>query len=177
MRCGTIVWKGEISVFDGRSAATYRGNICWRIIPNVRWYRESTSADYRQFERWHHQAAISFRKVKNYNITIYYSIYGHSLYEIKNNDSWPASIVSSHVSVCGKTVTFDGHHGLSCHFGSGRHSRHNQVNDLLCRAFISRDTLATRGPHPLCTRDNKWSDGMTQVPRKRGRCLAGMLPV
>jgi len=39
--------------------------------------------------------------------------------------------IRSHVCVCGKTVTVDGHHGLSCRFGSGRHSRHNQINDVL----------------------------------------------
>jgi len=83
-----------------------------------------------------------------------------------------APIVSSHVCVRGKTVTVDGHHGLSRRFGSGRHSRHNQVNDLLCRAFINTDTLATRGPHSLCTRDNKRPDGVTLVQWKRGRCLA-----
>jgi hypothetical protein len=60
-----------------------------------------------------------------------------------------------------KMVTLDGRHGLSCRKGSGRHSRHNQVNDLLCRAFISTGT-----------RDGKRPDGVTQVPWKRGRCLA-----
>jgi len=83
-----------------------------------------------------------------------------------------APIVSSHVSVCGKTVTVDGHHGLSCRFGSGRHPRHNQVNELLCRAFINTGTLATRESHSWCTRDKKRPDGVTQLPCKRGRCLA-----
>ena len=81
-----------------------------------------------------------------------------------------APIVRSHVCVCGKTVTVDGHHGLSCRFGSGRHSRHNQVNDVLCRAFIKAGTLATCEPHSLCT--GKRPDGVTQVPWSRGRCLA-----
>ena len=43
---------------------------------------------------------------------------------------------------------------------------------MLRRAFISTGTLATREPHSLCTRDNKRPDGVTQVPWKRGRCLA-----
>jgi len=83
-----------------------------------------------------------------------------------------APVVISHVCVCGKTVTVDGHYGLSCRFGSGLHSRHNQVNDLFCRVFINTGTLATREPLSLCTRDNKRSGGVTQVPWKRGRCLA-----
>ena len=83
-----------------------------------------------------------------------------------------APIVRPHVCVCGKKVSSNGLHGLSCRHGSGRHSRHNQVNELLCRAFISTGTLATREPHSLCTRDGKRPDGVTQVPWKRGRCIA-----
>ena len=83
-----------------------------------------------------------------------------------------APIVRPHVCVCGKMVTVDGLHGLSCRHGSGRHSRHNQVNDLLCRAFVSTGTLATREPHSLCTRDGKRPDGVTQVPWRKGRCIA-----
>jgi hypothetical protein len=83
-----------------------------------------------------------------------------------------APVVRPHVCVCGVTVTVDGYHGLSCRHGSGRHSRHNQLNDLLARAFINTGTLTTREPHSLCTNSGKRPDGMTQVPWKRGRCLA-----
>jgi hypothetical protein len=83
-----------------------------------------------------------------------------------------APIVRPHVCVCGTTVTVDGHHGLSCRHGSGKHSRHNQVNELLCRAFVSTGTLATREPQSLCTSSGKRPDGVTQVPWRRGRCLA-----
>jgi hypothetical protein len=83
-----------------------------------------------------------------------------------------APIVRPHVCVCGTTVTVDRHHGLSCRHGTGRLSRHNEVNDLLCRAFISSGTLATRKPHSLCTNSGKRPDGVTQVPWRRGRCPA-----
>lgn len=83
-----------------------------------------------------------------------------------------APIVRPHSCICGTTVTTDGHHGLSCRRSAGRHSRHNQVNDLICRAFISSGTLATREPQCLCTSAGKRPDGVTQVPWKRGRCLA-----
>ena len=83
-----------------------------------------------------------------------------------------APVVRPHVCVCGTTVTVDGHHGLSCRHGSGRHSRHNQVNDLLARAFISTGTLTTREPQSLCTNSGKRPDGVTLVPWRRGRCLA-----
>ena len=64
-----------------------------------------------------------------------------------------APVVRPHA--CGAMVTADGHHGLSCRRGSGRHSRHNQINDLLCRAFVSSGTLATRVPQGLCTNTGK----------------------
>lgn len=81
-------------------------------------------------------------------------------------------VVQPHHCICGALVTVDGHHGLSCRHGSGRHARHNLINELLCRAFISTGTLATREPHGLCTRDGKRPDGVTQVPWKLGRCIA-----
>ena len=83
-----------------------------------------------------------------------------------------APVVHQHVCICGAIVKADGHHGLSCRRGSGRHSRHNQINDAIHRAFISSGTLATREPHSLCTAIGKRPDGVTQVPWKRGRCLA-----
>lgn len=83
-----------------------------------------------------------------------------------------APVVRSHTCVCGSTVTVDGHHGLSCRHGSGRHSRHDQINDLLYRAFASAGTLATREPQSLCTSTGKRPDGVTLIPWRRGRCLA-----
>ena len=63
-------------------------------------------------------------------------------------------------------------HGLSSRFGSGRHSRPNQVNDVICRAFIKSGTLATREPFSLCTGSGKRPDGVTQIPWSRGCCVA-----
>jgi hypothetical protein len=75
-----------------------------------------------------------------------------------------APIVRPHVCVCGTTVTVDGHHGLLCRHGTGRHLRHNEVNDLLCCAFISSGTLASREPHSLYTNSSKRPDGVRQAP-------------
>jgi len=83
-----------------------------------------------------------------------------------------APIVHLHKCICGTTVTTEGHHGLSCRRGSGRHSRHNQVNEILCRAFNSIGAFATREPHSVCGRSDKRPDGVTQIPWRRGRCLA-----
>ena len=83
-----------------------------------------------------------------------------------------APVVRPHVCVCGTTVTADGHHGLSCRYGSGRHVRHSQVNELISRAFTSAGTLAKLEPQSMCLGGNQRPDGVTLVPWKRGRCLA-----
>jgi hypothetical protein len=62
-----------------------------------------------------------------------------------------ALVAQPHVCVCGSMVTVDGHHSLSCCYGYGQFSRHNQINELVCRAFVSAGTLATRETHSLCT--------------------------
>jgi len=82
-----------------------------------------------------------------------------------------APVVRTLSCVCGTTVTADDHHGLFCRRGSRRHSDHNQINDLLCRAFTSFGTLSTREPHSLCTTGGKRPDGVRLVPWKRERCL------
>jgi len=74
-----------------------------------------------------------------------------------------APVVPPHVCVCGAMVAADGHHRLSCRRGSGRHSRHDHLNDTLCRAFIRSGTLATREPHGLCTSNGKRPDGVTHI--------------
>jgi hypothetical protein len=84
-----------------------------------------------------------------------------------------APVVRPHVCVCGMTVTVDGHHGLSCRHDSGRHSRHDQVNDLLARAFISTGTLTTREPHSLCTNSGKRPDGVTRCRGEEGGAWHG----
>jgi len=42
-----------------------------------------------------------------------------------------APIVPPHICVYGTEVAVNGHHGLSCRHGSGRQSRHNQINEIL----------------------------------------------
>ena len=46
------------------------------------------------------------------------------------------NIVHPHVCKCGKPVDCKGHHGLSCSLSSGRISRHNAVNNIICRALL-----------------------------------------
>jgi hypothetical protein len=81
-------------------------------------------------------------------------------------------LVRGHKCVCGTAVSVDGHHGLACRKSAGRHSRHNQVNDILYRAFVSAGVLATREPTGLCVGGGKRPDGVSLVPWSKGRCLA-----
>ena len=60
-----------------------------------------------------------------------------------------APVVRPHACACGAMVTADGHHGLSCRRGSGRHSRHNQINDLQCRAFVALELWPLES-HKVC---------------------------
>ena len=76
-----------------------------------------------------------------------------------------------HECVCGKTVSFDGRHGLSCKYSSGRHARHSALNEIVKKAFNSANIPAVREPPGLCRRDGKRPDGLTLVPWAQGKCL------
>jgi len=67
-------------------------------------------------------------------------------------------------------VTKLGHHGLECKRSTGRHLRHNLLNDTI-RALQSANIPAVREPPGLSRVDSKRPDGATLVPWARGRCL------
>ena len=81
-------------------------------------------------------------------------------------------IVLPHNCICGSFVEADGLHSLSCRFGSGRHIRHNLVNDLLHRSLNKIGLHATREPNNLSPNSGIRPDGVTYIPWRRGRCLA-----
>src|SRR6266536_310645 len=82
-----------------------------------------------------------------------------------------ARLVARHPCICGAHVEEDGLHGLSCRRSAGRSARHNNVNDIIQRAFKSAGIAAVREPPGLMRQDNKRPDGMTLIPWKRGRSL------
>ena len=82
-----------------------------------------------------------------------------------------APLVLAHRCVCGAAVDKLGHHGLSCSRSSGRHLRHNLVNDLTLRALQSAGVQSVREPPGLSRGDGKRPDGVTLIPWSRGRCL------
>jgi hypothetical protein len=76
-----------------------------------------------------------------------------------------------HLCICGTTVDYRGYHGLSCRRSSGRTSRHNHINDIVCRAFARAEVPVVKEPSGLSRSDGKRPDGLTQIPWTSGRCL------
>ena len=75
------------------------------------------------------------------------------------------------VTKCGATVNRKGHHGLSCKYSAGRHSRHGAINEVIQRALTSAGFQAIREPNGLDRGDGKRPDGMTRIPWCQGRTL------
>ena len=82
-----------------------------------------------------------------------------------------APIVLEHQCICGATVNKLGHHGLVCKRSSGRHLRHNLLNDAILRALQSANVPSVREPPGLSRTYAKRPDEATLVPWLRGRCL------
>ena len=54
-------------------------------------------------------------------------------------------ICKPHTCVCEAMVDERSLHGLSCMRGIGRLSRHNHINDIMCRAFASAGMPTVKG--------------------------------
>ena len=64
----------------------------------------------------------------------------------------------------------NGLHGLSCELGSGKHSRHALINDIICHA--SRvDIPAIKELTGLTRTDGKRSNDSTFIPWSAGNCV------
>ena len=71
----------------------------------------------------------------------------------------------------GENVNIFNHHGLSCKKSAGRRSRHEMVNDLLKRAFVSCNIPSVREPSGCNRSDGKRPDGLTLIPWNVRKCL------
>ena len=80
-------------------------------------------------------------------------------------------ICETHTCRCGKAVSEDGTHGLSCKRSAGRFNRHAQLNDLVRRTLSSANVPAVLEPPGLCREDGKRPDGLTLCPWNRGNSL------
>ena len=73
-------------------------------------------------------------------------------------------ICKPHTCVCGAVVDERGLHGLSCMRGIGRLSRHNHINDTMCRAFASAGMPTVKEPTGLIPGTELRPDGLTLIP-------------
>ena len=76
-----------------------------------------------------------------------------------------------HKCVCGKDVTEDGWHGLSCLKSAGRISRHSNLNALRNQSLSSTHFPSVLEPRHIYRTDQKRTDGLTLVPWAVGKQL------
>ena len=60
---------------------------------------------------------------------------------------------------------------LSCLGSLGRLSRHNHINDIICRALTSAAMPVIKKPTGLIPGTDLRPDGLTLIPWSSGRCL------
>lgn len=82
-----------------------------------------------------------------------------------------AALCQPHICICGAKVDKTGAHGLSCRQSAGRHPRHGELNEIICKALTSSNFAARREPNNIIRNDGKRPDGATMIPWKHGRCL------
>jgi len=68
-------------------------------------------------------------------------------------------------------VEEDGHHGLSCVKSAGRHARHQELNNIICRALQTAKIPSVLEPVGLSRDDGKRVDGMSLIPWNKGQNL------
>jgi len=54
-------------------------------------------------------------------------------------------------------------HSLICKHTAGRITRHQAINDVIAKAFVTADISVTKGPTGLSNKDNKRPDGLTPL--------------
>ena len=81
------------------------------------------------------------------------------------------ALCQAHQCPCRPLVEVNGLHGLSCKLGSGKHSRHASINDIIYRACCRADIPAVKEPTGLIRTDGKRPDGSTLVPWSTGKCV------
>ncbi|HSN23938.1 MAG TPA: reverse transcriptase domain-containing protein, partial [Methylomicrobium sp.] len=76
-----------------------------------------------------------------------------------------------HLCPCGLLVGATGSHSLSCKLAFGRMVRHQSLNDIIYRAFVSANIPVTKEPVGLFRTDGKRPDGLTLIPWQAGKPL------
>ena len=63
-------------------------------------------------------------------------------------------------------------HAFICKRAQGRITRHQAVNDIIARAFVSAGVLVTKEPQGLTRSNGKRPDGLTLIPWSGGKAVA-----
>jgi len=83
------------------------------------------------------------------------------------------SLCVPHKCSCGAEVDAEVRHAMVCKKAPGRVAiRHQTLNDIVCRAFISAGIPASKESTGLCTRDGGRPDGLSLIPWQNGKPLA-----
>ena len=72
---------------------------------------------------------------------------------------------------CGTQVDASGPHAFICKRAPGRIARHQALNDVVAREFVSAGVTVTKEPIWLTRQDGKQPDGLTLIAWQRGRPL------
>jgi hypothetical protein len=83
-----------------------------------------------------------------------------------------ANFCAPHTCPCGAGIDARGIHGLSCARSAGLHLRHTLINDIECRALERANVTAVKESSDLLVGNAMRPDGVTLLPRSRGKCLA-----
>ena len=82
-----------------------------------------------------------------------------------------AALCQAHQCPCGALVEVNGLHGLSRKLGSGKHSRHASINDIIYRACCRADIPAVKESTGLTRTEGKCTDGSTLILWSAGKCV------
>ena len=76
-----------------------------------------------------------------------------------------------HRCPCGELVDANGSHSLSCRKAFGRMVRHQNLNEIIYRAFVSANIPVTKEPSGLSRSDGKRPDGLSLIPWQAGKSV------
>jgi len=82
-----------------------------------------------------------------------------------------ANICEQHQCLCGVMTDANGLHGLSCKGGTGRSTRHHNLNDVVWRVIKKANVPSVKEPSGRFRSDGKRPDGLTLIPYKNGKCV------
>jgi len=81
-------------------------------------------------------------------------------------------VCAAHPCRCGADVDVWGTHSFICKRAQGRIIRHQVLNDIIARAFVSAGVPITKEPQGLARSNGKRPDGLTLIPWSGGKAVS-----